>query len=263
MNTKLKVGLVIGLYILTMLAVVFVWLNSIREQRIQKSGQLKILIIKPSGENQLLEEKDVRQAVASFYKKDWRKIPIYALRTSDLERYLESQAVIHHAEVFIDSKKNLHVEMYQRDPLMRVADILGNQFYIDVEGKRIPNSRNYSARVPVVTGISHPFKGHDIWQKENVEYRTVYQLAKEIVKEPFIRSLVEQIDFLPSGELVLVPKIGNEKIHFGGIDNINEKLEKLKFFYQEGLRYEGWNVYQTIDLKNKDQVVCRKNSSEI
>ncbi|MBK6352226.1 MAG: hypothetical protein IPF46_02235 [Saprospiraceae bacterium] len=263
MNTKVKVGLVIGLYIITMLAVVVVWMSSIREQRIQKSGQLKIQIVKPSEENKLLEEKDVRMAVASFYKKDWRKIPIYALRTADLERYLESQAVIHHAEVFIDSKKNLHIEMYQRDPLMRVADVLGNQFYIDVEGKRIPNSRNYSARVPVVTGILQPFKGHDIWQEENFEYRAVYQLAKEIVKEPFIRSLIEQIDFLPSGELVLVPKIGNEKIQFGNADNINEKLEKLKFFYQEGLRYEGWNVYQTIDLKNKDQVVCRKNTSEI
>jgi len=48
----------------------------------------------------------------------------------------------------------------------------------------------------------------------------------------------------------------------GSNENISEKLNKLKFFYQEGLRYEGWNVYQTIDLKNKDQVVCRKNQTE-
>ena len=56
--------------------------------------------------------------------------------------------------------------------------------------------------------------------------------------------------------------LGNEKILVGGNENISEKLNKLKFFYQEGLRYEGWNVYQTIDLKNKDQVVCRKNQTE-
>ncbi len=74
--------------------------------------------------------------------------------------------------------------------------------------------------------------------------------------------MIEQIDVLPNAEFVLVPKIGNEKILVGGNENISEKLNKLKFFYQEGLRYEGWNVYQTIDLKNKDQVVCRKNQTE-
>ena len=67
MNTKVKVGLVIGLYIITMLAVVIVWLGSIREQRIQKSGQLKIQIVKPSEENKLLEEKDVRMAVVNYH----------------------------------------------------------------------------------------------------------------------------------------------------------------------------------------------------
>jgi len=46
------------------------------------------------------------------------------------------------------------------------------------------------------------------------------------------------------------------------MDKVKEKLEKLSFFYSQGLPYQGWNVYETIDLKNDNQVVCKKYNHE-
>ncbi len=36
------------------------------------------------------------------------------------------------------------------------------------------------------------------------------------------------------------------------------KFRKLKILYNEGLKYEGWNNYEKINLKYKNQVICTK-----
>lgn len=84
-----------------------------------------------------------------------------------------------------------------------------------------------------------------------------FGISKGLHEDPFTKSLVEQIYIDDQGQFSLVPKVGNEKIVIGKLNNLKDKLSRLKFFYQEGLRYEGWNVYQTIDFKNDDQVVCK------
>ena len=52
--------------------------------------------------------------------------------------------------------------------------------------------------------------------------------------------------------------VGNHKIVFGGVENLESKFEKLMFFYKKGLNKTGWNEYSEINLKYKDQVVCTK-----
>ncbi|MEO6190099.1 MAG: hypothetical protein ABIO44_06775 [Saprospiraceae bacterium] len=259
MNTKVKLGIVIGLYMLIMLAIGANWMHMIYVQDHIHLNKLIVKIFKPSTENMLIQEKDIARCVREFYKRDWKKIPIQGLNSALLESTLERMHVIHHAEVYVDAMENLHVDVYQRDPLFRVMESTGDQFYVDSEGKKIPASMNYSARVPVVTGILQAWSGEDVWNKANTSYKIAFNVMKEIVKDPFINSLVEQVDMDSNGELTFIPKIGFEKIQFGKAELILEKLEKLKFFYKEGLRYEGWNVYQTLNLKVKDQVIGVKN----
>ncbi len=262
MNSKIKLGIFIALYLLIMLVIAFGWMRTIQLQDQVKPKKLIVKIFKPSAENLLIQEQDIAKCVKDFYKKDWRKIPLESLQASKLEASLEDLHVVHHAEVYIDALENYHVDIYQRDPLFRVMEMTGEQYYVDIEGKKIPASVNYSARVPVVTGIVQPLIGTDIWKKDNSSYRNVFNLVKEVVKDPFTKSLIEQIDVDTNGELTLVPKIGFEKISFGNAQEINEKLDKLKFFYKEGLRYEGWNVYQTLNLKVKDQVIGVRNLNQ-
>ena len=55
-----------------------------------------------------------------------------------------------------------------------------------------------------------------------------------------------------------LPLIGDQKIVLGSARKIEDKLHRLKIFYQQGMPYAGWNLYETINLKYNGQVVCRK-----
>ncbi|MBK7231893.1 MAG: hypothetical protein IPH93_06445 [Saprospiraceae bacterium] len=263
MQKRVKLGIGIAIYISTMILVSVVWLSAIKQQRMQKSGQLKIQILRPTAENILIDDKDIKETVLKFYKKDWRKIKSFAMNTVGLESRLEALPVVHHSEIYLDANQNLHVDVYQRDPVLRVLDIEGNQYYIDTEGNKIPCSSRYAARVPVVTGVAGTQGDRNVLKGKNLHIKNIYYLALEIAKDPFAQSLIEQIDIQQTGDVVFVPKIGSEKIFFGKVNDIQEKLDKLQFFYREGLRYEGWNVYTTIDLQNRDQVVCKRNNAEL
>ena len=58
-------------------------------------------------------------------------------------------------------------------------------------------------------------------------------------------------------ELELVPRAGDHIVALGALDGSErEKLEKLRLFYLDGLRHEGWDKFGRIDIKYKNQIVC-------
>ena len=94
--------------------------------------------------------------------------------------------------------------------------------------------------------------------KNNSIVSSIYTLATFIVKDEFFKAQIEQIYITDSKEIELIPKVGNHIIIFGSIQDIEEKLEKLKLFYTKGLKKTGWNKYKTINLKFRNQIVCTK-----
>ena len=60
-------------------------------------------------------------------------------------------------------------------------------------------------------------------------------------------------DILQNGE-----NYGRSDIVIGTVDNLAEKFDNLRAFYEQGLSKYGWNKYKTINLKFKNQIVCTK-----
>ena len=56
----------------------------------------------------------------------------------------------------------------------------------------------------------------------------------------------------------LVPRSGNFIIEFGTLANYEEKLEKLRKFYDKGLSHIGWEHYRKVDVRYDKQVICTK-----
>ena len=56
----------------------------------------------------------------------------------------------------------------------------------------------------------------------------------------------------------MVPIVGDQRIILGNIEDLDDKIFRLKTFYQEAMSRMGWNKYKTINLKFKNQVVCKK-----
>lgn len=60
-----------------------------------------------------------------------------------------------------------------------------------------------------------------------------------------------------SGDMELIPRIGSHTIIFGKAEDIDIKFRKLKAMYRVFNKI-GWNLYKSINLKFKDQVICTK-----
>lgn len=262
MNKHVRGLIVISVNLIIVIFICALWLQSIKRQRILHAQSSEIRIHGTNGNQQLLEQKDIIVWLQEFYKKDLRKIPVYSLRLKQLEEYILSQPLVKRADIYMDGKNQLHVDVYQRIPLLRIIDISGNQYYLDEEGYKIPTSSKYASRVMVATGKLAPIEGRRLTSKERIFYSGLISVARAIHQDSFALSLVEQIDLDDKGEFTLIPKIGNEKIFLGGSDLIEDKLDRLKIFYKENMGRQGWNVYQLVNLKFKGQVIGKKLQQE-
>lgn len=169
------------------------------------------------------------------------------------------------AEVRQNLNGTLEVTVEQREPLMRVFTQTGNTFYIDREGWLIPTAEHYVASCLIASGhFETSFQNDSLIHikslrnpdKEPHLLNDIYVLAKYIADDEFFNSLVQQIYINKQHEIELIPKVGMHVILMGDITYYQDKLERLKILYREVFRKEGWNSYQLINLKYKNQAVC-------
>ena len=81
---------------------------------------------------------------------------------------------------------------------------------------------------------------------------------KRWTEDRFWSSQIDQIYVDSDDEIDLIPRLGNNLIHLGSIENLEGKLNNLEEFYREVLPQVGWNYYSRIDLEYRDQIVCKK-----
>ncbi len=75
---------------------------------------------------------------------------------------------------------------------------------------------------------------------------------------------IDQVDISPNRSFDLIPKLGDQVIHFGDAENCEEKFNNLLCFYKQVLTKLGWTHYTAIDVQFKGQVVgVRRGANEI
>ena len=99
-------------------------------------------------------------------------------------------------------------------------------------------------------------------EKSYEDFMKLLTFVKIVEDDGFWRSEVVQIAArtTPSGalEVELTPRSGRFTILFGRLDDIGGKFDKLLRFYRSGLSSIGWDEYRTIDVRYRNQVVCKK-----
>lgn len=58
-------------------------------------------------------------------------------------------------------------------------------------------------------------------------------------------------------EITAIPRSGKFAIEFGKLENLGEKFNTLRLFYNEVLPNVGWDKHRVVSLKYDNQVVCR------
>lgn len=201
----------------------------------------------------LITEEDLKLAVRNHLGFELDISSIADINAKELEELLNRSAFIENAEVYVTGDQKIKIEVTQREPIVRVQPEAGNPYYLDKSGDKVPVIKNFAVRVPLATGQINKYT--EEYRMEENNLNKLFQLATAVKEDEFLGALIEQIHFETEDKIILIPKVGKEKIIFGDITQIDEKLSDLKLFYKEGMTREGWNKFAYLNLEFEDQVI--------
>lgn len=245
-----------GAYIVFLLFVVVVSFSASGKKSNKAVEDLIVRIEPLSNGHMLIDTSDVYDLVEGGFGSRLIGKQVGSIDEAKLERIISDFPFVKSAEVYINAHEELHINIIQRQPLLRVLADNGLNYYMDVGGVRIPLSNHITERLVVFTGNIPPHVP-DFKEAGPALLQDVFAFGQLIHADPFFNSLIEQVD-VQGKEFVLIPKLGRQKIKFGGMDDAEGKLERLKKFYQEVLGTEGYKKYKIIDVRFDKQVVCEK-----
>jgi len=167
------------------------------------------------------------------------------IRYRRVEYVVSVMRMVRRVECFSTNSGKVVIQIWQYSPILRVMQEQGN-FYVDATGQRLEISFNSAANVLVASGSI----------RDSVYIRRLYRMAVLLRKDPFWDAQIVQIFVKPNGEWILVPRVGDYEIEFGLPNDVEDKLERLKLFYEKALPKAGWEKYSSISVKYRKQIIC-------
>lgn len=177
-----------------------------------------------------------------------------AINAEKLEARLTTFSTLNNVEIYkkIDARGwsfngKLIINVDERTPVLRIKNAT-EDYYLDREGVKIPVSSKYIERTMIASGTI---------PEESVQV-SLLKMTDFVNNDVFWKAQIEQVLILPTGELILLPQVGDYLIEFGKPDGYELKFRNLKAVYQQGFKNFGWNKYKAISVKYENQVVCTK-----
>lgn len=166
------------------------------------------------------------------------------LDLSVMERLLDSNPMIEKSEVFITVDGVLGVNIKQRNPIARVVGEVS--FYVDDKGKAMPVSKEFTPRVPLISGFSE------------TNFEELTPLLLKIKNDEFMQKHVVGIHQDKQNEVALFFRKYDFKVLLGKPINIDKKFQNFKAFYQKTRQDSTIYNYKAVNLKFDSQVVATK-----
>ncbi|WP_235296174.1 cell division protein FtsQ/DivIB [Portibacter marinus] len=252
-NRFLKVSLIL----FSIVSFVVVSRLAIQEKKQMGVRAFHVSIAYKDKTKKLINSEYVKNEVRKSIGYNVERVNIEQLDVAEIERILKNNHFIGEVDVFMDGRNILRTVLKQKNPIVRISD--GKEgYYLDEDGDFVPLSPIATVRVPVITGNVNKYS-HDYKKDENHQFNAIFKLARRVNEDEFLEALTEQIHVKKDGSYLLVPKLGNEKILLGSVDDLDEKVFKLKQFYKEGLTREGWGKYALLDFQYDEIVRTVRN----
>lgn len=239
-----------------------------RDKHANRTMQFPEIVIDSGADNAFLMVDDV---ISRLKYKNVRldQLKRNEINTDLIESIIKEMYEVQEASVHINIDDTWTVEMQLRRPIARVFNQKGESFYVDDHGKLMPTSLLYSAHVLPFTGnITDKFSDLSVAEIINSDslktislLPQIYYISEYVCNDPFLSALIAQVTVDKNGDFVLTPIVGNQRIIFGHANSkkqVEERFKKMLVFYRDALPYAGWSKYESINLKYKNQVVCKK-----
>ena len=146
-------------------------------------------------------------------------------------------------------KGRLCIKISQMVPMMLVFDNNNTHYYVDSLGNIIESDSLYAKNLMVANGEIN----------RNYVVSTLAPFVAFVRQDDFWDSQIEQVyveyDKNKERVVTLIPRVGDQRIFMGTLDNYENKLKRLRKFYERGLSVVGWNKYSVLNLEYDNQVV--------
>lgn len=203
-----------------------------------------------------VHETDIKDMLNSFYPPGIEGNKIQDIEIEQLDSLIQSSPFVRKSKTYTNVQGELFIDIDQQFPILRIINSNNESFYVTREGRKMPLSTRYTARVPIATGYidEKPFP-EDSFNDEKA--KELLAIAQYLDKHAFFKALTGQLFANSKGDIVLVTKAEERHdIIIGSAENLEEKFDNLLQFYTKVLSIKGWDKYRTINLKFRNQIVA-------
>lgn len=176
-------------------------------------------------------------------------------RLRELEARLRAHPFVREAQVYRDLTGNLHADVRQNRPIARLTHPDTRlDTYVDAEGRTLPLSPLFTARVATVArpgGVGVPT---DFFRDSTG--RRYLEFLRYVDEHEFWKAQVSAVFIEPGGKLSFTQQVGDQRIEFGLPERISEKFAKLMVFYRQIPSVLGWDTYHRVNVEYQNQIIC-------
>lgn len=213
-----------------------------------------------SAQNCFVTTSDVRKYLDKSYGK-LIGLPLDSIDLVKVEKIVDSRSAVRKTEAYVTRDSMLNITVTQRKPVVRFQKKDGG-FYADAEGYIFPLQSNYASHVQIIDGeiplaANSGYKGDIENPEEKAWFKSVMNVVNFIEGSKTWKGKIVQISVDRKGELILVPREGNEKFLFGQPNSLVEKFSKMEKYYTTIIPEKGSAKYRTVDVRFADQIVCK------
>lgn len=232
-------------------------LAAVERQRANRCcRQLDIIVDEGRATHPFVSISDIRYLLTEAGTKPLVGTQLDRLNLKRLEARVKSEGLVKECQIGADLSGSLNIAVTQHQPIARLIERQGirndEDGYLNAEGQILPTSDHYTARVLLLSG---PYFDR-INSLTAPRYATLMKFVKYVVNDPFWRAQIAQVQVDRDGDMTLLPQVGSHHIEFGPPDEPEAKFLKLKLFYKQILPAKGWDTYQRVSVRYRNQIVC-------
>lgn len=202
--------------------------------------------------------------ISKFVRKSCGELvgePLDSIDLVKVEKAVDSRSAVLKSEAYVTRDSILNIKVIQRRPVVRFQKKDGG-FYADAEGYIFPLQSTYASHVQIIDGdiplaANSGYKGDITDPKEKEWFKSVMNVVNYMEDSRLWKGKIVQISVDSKGNLTLIPREGNERFLFGQPHSLAEKFSKMERYYTTIVPEKGSSRYKKVDVRFKDQIVCR------
>jgi len=249
---KENVKKIVAFVVLTLVLVGFI--GFVEKQTLYKTFQGTEIDIKGVSGVYFVEDAEIIKILGEAFPDLKAGLMLEEVPMKEIETRLLGHPFVKSVEAMLGQKGILNLKISQHQPIARIAQPMGADGYITTEGRVIPTSTSYTSRVLILEGDYAEIlmdKG-DI----SVDMPELMDLIKFITEDEFWNAQITELEVNSKDDIRLFQQVGRQVIEFGDAHDIANKFDRIAVLYKEILPRKGWNAYDRVSVKFKDQIVC-------